>query len=299
MLGQIQRLQVILSPCHHSNAPFPQVEWHRKQSARNTLWQVTGKGEMAEGERISLCQSVVIEYLTHSAVLTFVAVHKCFDQNSISNASDFGCGKVTLQGRKQCLFKGENFTFWPNWLCIASGSAGHVNIKKSLMKPWGMTVSKVHIIYGEVTVGKRPAIRLHCFWWPESHEWSLEFFGQSFVFEPKPSWQPLPHCVISLHIYTHMDVYTLLHTSEHAIPHSHTHCHPSSVAWSSCNVPKSTSCILGRWERTSWKQWKGLICGFASGFDKGPCSKPKFLWPLVKNFSSPPAHPSYSCSFCE
>lgn len=44
------------------------------------------------------------------------------------------------------------------------------------MKPQGMTVSKVHIIYGEVTVGKWPAILLHFFWWPESHERSLEFF---------------------------------------------------------------------------------------------------------------------------
>lgn len=58
-------------------------------------------------------------------------------------------------------------------------------------------------------------------------------------------------------------------------------------------------CILSWWEQTSWKQWKGLICGFVSGFDKGPCSKPKFLWPLVKNVSSLAAHPSYSCSLYE
>lgn len=47
-----------------------------------------------------------------------------------------------------------------------------------------MTVSKEHIIYGEVTVGKQPVIRLHCFWWPENHEQLLEFFGQSVMFEP-------------------------------------------------------------------------------------------------------------------
>lgn len=167
-----------------------------------------------------------------------------------------------------------------------------------------MTVSKVHIIYGEVTVGKRPAIRLHCFWWPESHERSLEFFGQSFVFEPKPSWQPLPHCVIPpcTHWHRHMHTCTPTCTHSYTWTHKHTHMHTlpsSSVAWSSCKVSKSASCILGRWERTSWKQWNGLICGFASGFDKGPCSKPKFLWPLVKNFSSLPAHPSHPCSFCE
>lgn len=108
--------------------------------------------------------------------------------------SDFSCGKGTLQGRKKNVyFKRENFTFWPNWLCIEDSSAGHVNIG-GLMKPWRMTVSKVHIIYGEVTVGKQSAVHLRCCWWPESHEWSLEFLGQNLVVEPKLSWQPLPKC---------------------------------------------------------------------------------------------------------
>ena len=107
-------------------------------------------------------------------------------------------------------------------------------------------------------------------------------------------------------VYTDTDTCTRVQTLTRAHTKTQTHTHTdmhalpcSSVAWSSCKVPKSASCILGRWERTSWKQWNGLICGFASGFDKGPCSKPKFLWPLVKNFSSLPAHPSHPCSFCE
>lgn len=159
-----------------------------------------------------------------------------------------------------------------------------------------MTVSKVHIIYGEVTVGKQPAFLLHCFWWPDSHEWSLEFVGQNLVLEPKPSWQPLPQRVIPpcTNRHRHMP------SSEHSYKWIHTHTLPSSsVAWSSCKVAKSAACMLCRWERTSWKQWNRLICGFASGFDKGPCSKPKFLWPLVKNSSSLSAHPFCPCSFCE
>lgn len=84
--------------------------------------------------------------------------------------------------------------------------------------------------------------------------------------------------------------YTLRHM--HALP-------SSSVAWSWSKVPKSAASMLGRWERTSWKQWNGLISGFASGFDKSPCSEPKFLWPLVKNFLSPRVRPFHPRSFCE
>lgn len=83
----------------------------------------------------------------------------------------------------------------------------------------------------------------------------------------------------------HTPTQTRTHTQLHVNTHVRT-LPSSSVAWSSCKVPKSAFCILGRWERTSWKQWNGLICGFASGFDKGRCSKPTFLWPLVKNVSS-------------
>lgn len=57
-----------------------------------------------EGKRIGFCQNVAIEYLIHNPLLPFVAVHKCFDHSSISNATDFGCGKVTLQGRKHSVY---------------------------------------------------------------------------------------------------------------------------------------------------------------------------------------------------
>lgn len=125
---------------------------------------------------------------------------------------------------------------------------------------------------------------------------SLEFFGQSFVSESKPSWQPRPHCVIPP--CTQIDTDTCVRTLTHNYTWTHmcTLCHPAQWLGALCKVPKSAFCILGRWERTSWKQWNGLICGFASGFDKGRCSKPKFLWPLVKNVSSsacPPLPPSF------
>lgn len=200
----------------------------------------------------------------------------------VLSTSDFSCGKGTLQGRKKNVyFKRENFTFWPNWLCIENSSAGHANITKGLMKPWRMTVSKVHIIYGEVAVGKQPAVHLRCFWWPESHEWSLEFLGQNLVVEPKLSWQPLPQCAIPP-----MHTLTQTHASPCTQLKANTHpcmlCHPNQRTWSSCKVPKSAACMLGWWEQTSWKQWNGLIYGFASGFGKGPCSKATFLWPLLK-----------------
>ncbi len=53
---------------------------------------------------MGFCRNGVIEYLIHSPVLTFAAIHKCFDHSSISNASDFGCGKVTLQRRKLSVY---------------------------------------------------------------------------------------------------------------------------------------------------------------------------------------------------
>lgn len=54
---------------------------------------------------MGFCQNVVNEYLIHSPA----AVHKCFDHSSISNASDFGCGKVTLQGRSIVFIQGGEF----------------------------------------------------------------------------------------------------------------------------------------------------------------------------------------------
>lgn len=113
-----------------------------------------------------------------------------------------------------------------------------------------------------------------------------------------PSFPDIPFLDASPHAHTDTDARQPVHTV--TSEYTHTHALPSSsVAWSSCKVPKSATCMLGRWERTSWKQWNGLICGFASGFDKGPCSKPKFLWPLIKNFLSLSAHPFRPCSFCE
>lgn len=105
--------------------------------------------------------------------------------------------------------------------------------QKGLMKPWGMTVSKVHIIYGLVTVGIRPAIRRHCFWWPESHERTLEFFGQSFVLEHKPSWQPLPHCVI-LHAHIDTDTCTHVRTLAHRVTREQTNTHAHSAIQLGC-----------------------------------------------------------------
>lgn len=98
--------------------------------------------------------------------------------------------------------------------------------------------------------------------------------------------------------HAHTDTDTCMHTCTHSYTWTHKHTHmptlpSSSVAWSSCKVSKSASYILGRWERTSWKQWNGLICGFAGEFDKGPCSKPKFLWPLVKNSPYLPLPPLF------
>lgn len=114
-----------------------------------------------------------------------------------------------------------------------------------------------------------------------------------------PSFPDIPFLnVSSPHAHTDTDACQPVNTVKSEYTHMHA-LPSSSVAWSYCKVPKSATCMLGRWERTSWKQWNGLICGFASGFDKGPCSKPKFLWPLVKNFSSLSAHPFRSCSFCE
>lgn len=114
----------------------------------------------------------------------------------------------------------------------------------------------------------------------------IGIFGQNSTFEPKPSWQPLLYLTVS------------------SPPHSHWHGHTntlslpsSSVAWSSCKVPKPSSCIVSWWERTSSKQWNELIWGFASRFTKGPCSKSKFQCPLVKNYSSLHPHPSHVCSF--
>lgn len=121
--------------------------------------------------------------------------------------------------------------------------------------------------------------------------WSgLGAWAQAFLTSPSSMHPPM-------HTLT-QDAREPVHTV--TSEYTHTHALPSSsVAWSSCKVPKSATCMLGRWERTSWKQWNGLICGFASGFDKGPCSKPKFLWPLIKNFLSLSAHPFRPCSFCE
>ena len=104
--------------------------------------------------------------------------------------------------------------------------------------------------------------------------------------------------VSSPHAHTDTDTCQIMHSFKWM--HTHMHALPSSlVAWSYCKVPKSAAYMLGRWERTSWKQWNGLICRFASGFDKSPCSKPMFLWPLVKNFSSLPVYPFRPCSLCE
>lgn len=81
--------------------------------------------------------------------------------------------------------------------------------------------------------------------------------------------------------HAHTDRHTAhLHSQLHTDTCTHTHSlQSSSVAWSPCKFPTSTSCIDGRWERTSWKQWNELICRFASGFD---VLSPPFLWPLVK-----------------
>lgn len=127
--------------------------------------------------------------------------------------------------------------------------------------------------------------------------WSeLRVWARAFLTTPSSPSHPPMRTLTQTHAHT----YAHLHTREHTSVRAYAHTQPSSsVAWSSCKVPKSASCILGRWERTSWKQWNGLICGFASGFDKGLCSKPTFLWPFVKNFSSLPAHPSHPCSCYE
>lgn len=120
--------------------------------------------------------------------------------------------------------------------------------------------------------------------------WSeLRVWVQAFLTTPSTLCHPPVHTNWYRHMCAHTRTQLHVNTHVHALP-------SSSVAWSSCKVPKSAFCILGRWERTSWKQWNGLICGFASGFDKGRCSKPKFLWPLVKNVSSsacPPLPPSF------
>lgn len=129
--------------------------------------------------------------------------------------------KWPCRRKAYCLFKRENFTFSLNWLCIEDSSTGRVNIKKDLMKPWGMTVSKVHIIYGEVTVGSQPVIPLHCFWWPENHEQLFEFFGQGFVIEPEPSWQPF--LTVSKNDW---QIHACMHTQYHI--HAH---YPAQWLW--------------------------------------------------------------------
>lgn len=102
-----------------------------------------------------------------------------------------------------------------------------------------MTVSKVHIIYGEVTVGKRPAIRLHCFWWPESHERSLEFFGQSFS-RLSPSLPDNPFLTVSSpRAHAHTDTCARART----VPRERT-CmlrHPAQWLGALAKVPKSVS----------------------------------------------------------
>lgn len=92
-------------------------------------------------------------------------------------------------------------------------------------------------------------------------------------------------------------------TCSHMCTHKQTDtcvfCHPVQWLGALATVLSGFRTILGWWEQTSWKQRNGLICRFASGFDKSPCSKPKFSWPLVKNCSCLPTHPSLPYSFYE
>lgn len=179
--------------------------------------------------------------------------------------------------KHQGLYKAENFTFWPN----SSRPCKYQKRPNETMRDDSFQ-STYYLWRGHSgNAARRP---------PALFLVARESWAMAGIFwsgpEPRPSWHPvLMHaltgtCVHSRDTNTHMP----------ALP-------SSSVAWSSCKVPKSPSRFLGRWEPTSWKQWRGLICGFVGGFDKGPCSGPKFLWPLVKNISSLPARPSHPCCF--
>lgn len=90
-----------------------------------------------------------------------------------------------------------------------------------------MTGSKVHIIYGEVAVGKRPAVRLYCFWWPESHERSLEFFGQSSVSAPAFLTTPSSLCHPPMHTVTQTHMHTCINIRTHNYMRTRTLCHPA------------------------------------------------------------------------
>lgn len=105
--------------------------------------------------------------------------------------------------------------------------------------------------------------------------WS-ELGGWAQVFLTTPS--PMRHPAMYTLTQTHASPCTQLKANTHPCMLFHA----TQRTWSPCKVPKSAACMLGWWERTSWKQWNGLICGFVSGFGKGPCSKPTFLWPLLK-----------------
>lgn len=175
--------------------------------ARNTLWQEAGKGEEG-GWRVDLCQNEAITYLTQSPVLTAVAVHKSF-------------WFWSLQGRKHSVYLKGRISYYDQIDCIKNSSECKVNIKQDLMKPRGTAVSKVHIILWRGHDVLPTICIAFCGQKVMSDPWN--FFGQRFMLEPKPSWQPPSSvCHPPLHALTqtHANLCTQLQMNAHT-------CHPA------------------------------------------------------------------------